>query len=95
MHTATAPDTFALWASDGVCSHEDDPRPGCEETESAKWLLDNRTDLEFNRWDQLIARDKFKQIQAVKGVNHFTLMRKPGAEEVGRFVARAMEVEMV
>lgn len=100
MDPATAPRTYAIWATDGICKNQDDPRPTWEDDDdenaaaaqdSVKWLLDNRTDLMYNRWDQLIPTEKFVHVQAVADVNHFTLMRKPGANEVGAFIKRALE----
>lgn len=92
---AKAPRTYALWATDGVCKNPEDPRPKPEggngaEPESMKWLLDNRTDLKYNRWNQLIPTDKFERMESVTGANHFTMMRKPGVNDVGAFIRQAL-----
>lgn len=93
---AIAPRTYALWARDGVCKSPDAPRPepehdGEEEPPGMKFLLDNRTDLQYNGWDRLIPASKFAAIANVADVNHFTLMRNPGVSEVGPFLRRALE----
>lgn len=98
LDPATAPRTFAIWATDGVCTHPEDPRPelqpegddGVAESESAKWLLDDRTDFGVNGWDRLIPAEKFERLECVRGVNHFTMMRRPGADDVGGFIRRAL-----
>lgn len=92
---AKAPQTYAIWAKDGVCKHPDDPRPepqqvGEEEPPSMKWLLNNRTDLQYNGWDRLIPANQFVAMESVTDVNHFSLMRK-GASEVGSFIRRALQ----
>ena len=93
---AKAPRTYVIWARDGVCKSPEDPRPepdhmGEEESPSVKWLLYNRTDLQYNGWDRLIPAERFAAVESVAGVNHFTLMRKPAATEVGSFLRRALE----
>lgn len=97
MDPARAPDTYALWATDGVCTNPDDPRPepesdGGSEPESMKWLLDDRIDLQYNGWDQLIPANKFVRMESVSGVNHFTLMRRPHVDAVGAFLKLALGV---
>lgn len=91
---AHVPRTYAIWARDGVCKSPDDPRPepehaGEEEPAGMKWLLDNRTDLQYNGWDRLISANRFLAVESVADVNHFTLMRK-GASEVGAFLRRTL-----
>lgn len=96
---ARVPRTYVIWARDGVCKHPEDPRPepehdgaaGVDESPSAKWLLYNRVDLQYNGWDRLIPASKFAAVESVAEVNHFTLMRKPATDEVGTFIRRALE----
>lgn len=98
-----APQTFALWARDGVCKSRDDPRPAPERNEgephesaSTTWLLYNRTDqdLQYNGWDRLIPTPKFSALDSVPDVNHFTLMRKgAGASATGAFLKRALQLD--
>lgn len=96
MDPAKAPRTYAMWARDGVCKFPEDSRPDPErecksESQSMKWLLDNRTDLQFNGWDRLIPADRFVGLESVPDTNHFTIMRKPATREVGAFIKRALE----
>ncbi|KAL8703406.1 MAG: hypothetical protein Q9201_003409 [Fulgogasparrea decipioides] len=74
---ALAPKTLATWARYGVCRYPEDPRPkpSDDEPKSMKWLLDNRTDFEFNGWDALLGKDAIEST-SVEG-NHFTLMKEP------------------
>lgn len=93
---AHAPRTYVIWATDGVCKSPQDPRPepehdATDESPSAKWLLYNRTDLQYNGWDRLIPANKFAAVESVADVNHFTLMRKPATGEVGTFIRRALK----
>lgn len=95
MDPANAPKTYAIWARDGVCKYPEDPRPepehGDEEPSSMKWLLDDRTDLNYNGWDQVIPAESFAGLESVAEANHFTIMRKPATSEVRDFIRRALE----
>ncbi|KAB8659338.1 hypothetical protein FH972_026227 [Carpinus fangiana] len=70
----SVPDTFALWATKGVCGEPNDPRPppsDDEDPKPMKWLLDNRTDFGHNGWGELLRGSiQFDTINA----NHFTMM---------------------
>ena len=71
-----APLTFAIWATDGVCGNEGDPKPPSTEGGDPKpmtWLLDNRTDFGDNGWAQLLGQENMDF--AVMGGNHFTMMK--------------------
>ncbi|KAF1988370.1 polyketide synthase-like protein [Aulographum hederae CBS 113979] len=74
----TAPKTYAIWCTDGVCPNADDPRPPPAEDEDPapmKWLLNNRTDFGSNGWGQLLGEKNIKY--GVMGGNHFTMMKDP------------------
>lgn len=75
MPKGQAPNTFAIWAREGVCGKPGDPRPPQGEGEDPKpmrWLLNNRTDFGHNGWGELLGDSmKFAQMDG----NHFTMMR--------------------
>jgi len=76
MPQGQAPDTFAIWAREGVCGKPTDPRPQPAEGEDPKpmkWLLNNRTDFGDNGWGQLLGKTAmtFAQMDG----NHFSMMR--------------------
>lgn len=73
-----APETYAIWCTDGVCPDPNDPRPPPGEEEDPApmtWLLNNRTEFGDNGWGQIIPKDKMKF--GVMGGNHFTMMKDP------------------
>ncbi|KAH7036481.1 polyketide synthase-like protein [Macrophomina phaseolina] len=73
-----APETYAIWCTDGVCPDPSDPRPppGDEEDPAPMtWLLNNRTEFGDNGWGQIIPKDRMKF--GVMGGNHFTMMKDP------------------
>ena len=76
MPATGAPKTLAIWATDGVCGKDGDPRPpstGGEDPKPMTWLLENRTDFGDNGWAQLIGHENMEF--AVMGGNHFTMMK--------------------
>ena len=77
MDPATAPQTLAIWARDGVCGNPDDVQLPLEQGDpkSMRWLLENRTDFGSNGWDELL--DASKMHFGVVDGNHFTMMRQP------------------
>ncbi len=80
-----APRTVAIWCRDGVCKEPGDPRPPPgEEPAPMKWLLNNRTDFGDNGWGQLV--DAGNMEYYVMGGNHFTMMKPPLADELGRYM---------
>ena len=72
---AKAPQTIAIWCTDGVCKNPDDPKPDPYPYGHAQWLLENRTDFGPNLWDTFIPNEKITTL-TVPG-NHFTMMRDP------------------
>jgi thioesterase domain-containing protein len=81
-----APRTVAIWCTDGVCKHPDDPRPPPAEDEDPapmKWLLNNRTDFGDNGWAQLVGNN---MEYYVMGGNHFSMMKPPHSETLGKYI---------
>lgn len=88
---ATAPATFLVWATDGVCKHPGDPRPERIEGDPKEmwWLLDNRKNLGPNGWDTLVGGENLR-IEAMENANHFSLMEGENARKLSQFIGRAM-----
>jgi len=87
----TAPPTLAIWCTDGVCPNPDDPRPPPAEGEDPapmKWLLNNRSDFLGNGWQMLL--DESKMTFSVMAGNHFTMMKEPYAETLGRLIREGL-----
>ncbi|KAL4963030.1 type I polyketide synthase [Aspergillus stella-maris] len=82
----TGPKVLAIWARDGVCKNPGDPRPIREPSDPKvmDWLLDNRTDLGPNGWDQLIGKENFTCV-SMDG-NHFSMIVDPLVKELGRLL---------
>ncbi|KAI4246250.1 MAG: hypothetical protein L6R42_009959, partial [Xanthoria sp. 1 TBL-2021] len=92
---AKAPQTFAVWATEGVCPDAEDRArliPAREDdTKSMKWLLDDRMDFGANGWDELVPGGAGKmRFRTIKG-NHFTMMRKPQVEELAALIREGLE----
>ncbi|KAL8757001.1 MAG: hypothetical protein Q9199_002543 [Rusavskia elegans] len=92
---AKAPQTFAVWATEGVCPDAEDRArliPAREDdTKSMKWLLNNRMDFGANGWDELVPGGAGKmRFRTIKG-NHFTMMRKPQVEELAALIREGLE----
>ncbi len=83
--------TTIIWALDGVCKNISDPRPVArpDDTKEMGWLLENRTNLGPNGWDQLVGEDNIT-IETVSGANHFSLVREPGATSLVSIVRNAL-----
>jgi iterative type I PKS product template protein len=80
-----APRTITVWCTDGVCKNPGDPRPPPgDEPAPMKWLLNNRTDFGDNGWGQLVDTDNMEYY--VMGGNHFTMMKPPFADALGKFI---------
>ncbi|GME35517.1 Polyketide synthase [Neofusicoccum parvum] len=93
MPADKAPETYAIWCTDGVCPNPDDPRPppGDEEDPAPMiWLLNNRTDFDHNGWGQIIPEEKMKF--GVMGGNHFTMMKDPHAAKLGELIKEGMNL---
>ncbi|KAF2399928.1 polyketide synthase-like protein [Trichodelitschia bisporula] len=87
------PHTAAIWCTDGVCKNPDDPRPPPAEDEDPapmKWLLNNRTDFGDNGWSQLLG-DNMEFF--VMGGNHFSMMKEPHAQDLGRLIKKALHYD--
>ncbi|KAL4945516.1 hypothetical protein BDV06DRAFT_230632 [Aspergillus oleicola] len=82
----TEPKVLAIWARDGVCKDPNSPRPVREPSDPKvmDWLLDNRTDLGPNGWDQLIGKENFTCV-SMDG-NHFSMIVDPLVKELGRLL---------
>ena len=87
----TAPATFLVWATDGVCKSPGDPRPERLEDDPKEmwWLLDNRKSLGPNGWETLVGEEKLR-IETVESANHFSLMEGENARKLAQFIGRAM-----
>jgi thioesterase domain-containing protein len=48
-----------------------------------KWLLNNRTDFGDNGWGQLLGDSMTFHVM---GGNHFTMMKEPFAQDLGRLM---------
>ena len=88
-----APETHILWARDGVCKRESDPRPVMREDDprEMKWLLNNRTETDFSGegWEGLLGRGKVRT-SVMDDANHFTMMEGRKVVELAEFVASAL-----
>ncbi|KAG9635924.1 polyketide synthase, partial [Aureobasidium melanogenum] len=84
--------TYAIWCRDGVAGNPGDPRPPPAEEEDPapmKWLLNHRTDFTDNGWAQLCGNEmKF----GVMGGNHFTMMKEPHAQELGKLIQEGLQI---
>ncbi|KAH8702107.1 conidial pigment polyketide synthase PksP/Alb1 [Talaromyces proteolyticus] len=88
------PKTYLFWAKDGVCGKPGDPRPepapdGSRDPREMLWLLNDRTDLGPNGWDTLVGENKVTLIEAMSGVNHFTMMNGNKAKGLSGFIEKA------
>ncbi|OAA78694.1 conidial yellow pigment biosynthesis polyketide synthase [Akanthomyces lecanii RCEF 1005] len=78
------PQVLAIWCEDGVCKNESDPRPDPYPTGHAEFLLENRTDFGYNKWDALLDVSRFESTH-VPG-NHFTMMRGEPAKMLTTYI---------
>lgn len=77
INSPEAPKTLIIWARDGLCKdpkNQKFPR-SAGETDSVKFLLDDRLDLGPKGWDRLLGEENIITM-AVPG-NHFTMIREP------------------
>lgn len=86
-----APKTHIIWAQDGVCKDPNSPKPEmrADDPREMKWLLNNRTDLGPNGWDQLVGTGQVV-VKSMQNANHFTMMEGDKARELSRFIESAM-----
>ncbi|KAF2650606.1 polyketide synthase [Lophiostoma macrostomum CBS 122681] len=86
------PKTTLIWALDGVCKDPTDPRPvpQPDDPKEMRWLLENRpADPGFNGWDTLLGPENI-EVKPIKGVNHFTMVREPGAAALVQIIGDAL-----
>ncbi|EAW14609.1 polyketide synthase alb1 [Aspergillus clavatus NRRL 1] len=89
------PQTYLIWAKDGVCGKPGDPRPeppadGSKDPREMQWLLNDRTDLGPNKWDTLVGSENIGGIHVMEQANHFTMTTGEKAKELSAFMAQAM-----
>lgn len=85
--------THLVYARDGICKHPSDPRPEIrpDDPREMLWLLNNRTDFSGRGWDDLVGKGNLK-VQVLDEVNHFSMVGPgPKIQELGAFIAHAME----
>ncbi|KAF3386933.1 Conidial pigment polyketide synthase alb1 [Penicillium rolfsii] len=87
---SATPRTTIIWARDGVCKLPSDPRPEpqSDDPKEMGWLLENRTDLGPNGWDQLVGQGI--RIESIENANHFTMVREPAATKLSEIIGRVM-----
>ncbi|KAK3074539.1 polyketide synthase [Teratosphaeriaceae sp. CCFEE 6253] len=84
--------TYAIWCREGVAGNPGDPRPPPAEDEDPapmKWLLNHRTDFGDNGWGQLC--DPKNMSYGVMGGNHFSMMKEPHAEMLGKLIRQGLD----
>lgn len=87
-----APTTWIIYAKDGMCKYESDPRPEirADDPREMLWLLNNRTDFSGAGWNSLVGSQNLR-ISVLEDVNHYTIMQKgPGMQELSSRIALAM-----
>ncbi|KAM5343388.1 hypothetical protein ACJ41O_011925 [Fusarium nematophilum] len=86
------PKTTLIWAKDGVCNKPTDvrPVPQDDDPKEMSWLLENRTNLGPNGWDQLLGEENI-DIACVEGANHFSMVREPRAGRLVEIIRNALE----
>jgi len=94
IDTRGFPETTTIWARDGIIPKNSKDRPEWDESvpmpNSMYWLCHDRTDLGENGWERLVGKGKIRSVNM--GGNHFTMMRQPLINEVGRLVKEALNV---
>ncbi|THY24127.1 polyketide synthase [Aureobasidium pullulans] len=84
--------TYAIWCRDGVAGNPGDPRPPPAEEEDPApmtWLLNHRTDFTDNGWAQLCGNN---MKYGVMSGNHFTMMKEPHAQELGKLIQEGLQI---
>jgi naphtho-gamma-pyrone polyketide synthase len=88
-----SPQTYLLWAEDGVCKDTDDTRPEYHDDDprEMRWLLENRSNFGPNGWDVLLGGEEELFIDRISGANHFTMLKRGhNAKYVSTFLAQAL-----
>lgn len=76
-----APLTTMIWCEHGVCKEPTDPRPDPYPYGHSQFLLENKTDLGPNLWDEFLPEDKMV-CTSMPG-NHFSIMAGEGVSSSG------------
>jgi thioesterase domain-containing protein/acyl carrier protein len=87
------PTVYTIYAEDGVCKNDDDPRPELtpEDPPHMNWLLFNRKDFGPIGWEQLFGgSDNIVSLDPIPNVNHFTMMREPMVEQIPSRIQKAL-----
>ncbi|KAJ3536840.1 hypothetical protein NM208_g6553 [Fusarium decemcellulare] len=89
------PQTYLLWAEDGVCKNTDDPRPEYRDDDprEMRWLLENRTNFGPNGWEALLGGNEDLFMDRIPEANHFTMLKRGrNAAYVSAFLAKALGI---
>ncbi|OQU98243.1 polyketide product template domain-containing protein isoform 1 [Cladophialophora immunda] len=89
------PTVYTVYAQDGVCKNDNDPRPELtpDDPPHMNWLLFNRKDFGPIGWEQLFGgSDNIVGLDPVPNVNHFTMMREPMVKELPSRIQKALGV---
>lgn len=88
------PATHIIYARDGMCKYESDPRPDLrpDDPREMRWLLNNRTDFSGAGWNTLLGKANL-HISVLDDVNHYTILQEgPKMKELSVMIARALQV---
>lgn len=87
------PATHIIYARDGMCKHESDPRPEirADDPREMLWLLNNRTDFSGAGWNTLLGAENL-HVAVLDNVNHYTILQPgPMIKELGALIVRALQ----
>nr|P9WET5.1 RecName: Full=Non-reducing polyketide synthase Preu4; Short=NR-PKS Preu4 [Preussia isomera]UNY67716.1 polyketide synthase Preu4 [Preussia isomera] len=90
---SSPPTTYIIYARDGMCKHESDPRPEVrpDDPREMLWLLNNRTDFSGAGWNSLVGKENL-HVSVLGNVNHYTIMQAgPQMKELCARIARALQ----
>ncbi|KAL8896686.1 MAG: hypothetical protein Q9192_002952 [Flavoplaca navasiana] len=88
------PAAHIIYARDGMCKYESDPRPEIrpDDPREMLWLLNNRTDFSGAGWNTLLGKENL-YIAVLDDVNHYTILQPgPKVKELSALIARALQV---
>ncbi|KAL8725152.1 MAG: hypothetical protein Q9166_007527 [cf. Caloplaca sp. 2 TL-2023] len=91
---STPPATYIIYARDGMCKYESDPRPELRPDDPREmwWLLNNRTDFSGAGWNTLLGKENL-HVSVLDDVNHYTIFQEgPKIKELSALIARALQV---
>ena len=86
------PTTHMIYARDGLCKNDDDPRPKIrpDDPREMLWLLNNRTDFSGAGWKSLLGTHSL-HVAVLDDVNHFTLVQPgPKVKDLSALIGRAL-----